>query len=107
MKIQPRKSAKSNMKNPRNQYGFKMPCSRTQAANRNYVCTACGYKIKENKLQGTLISLNISFMYGRTMTKISSPVQAAYVIHVKKLLYELQKEKVISETVVKLNLTNV
>ena len=58
LKIQPRKSAKSNMKNPRNQYEFKMPCSRTHAANRNYVCTACGHEIKDNNPQGTLLCLS-------------------------------------------------
>ena len=93
------------MKNPRNQYRSKMPCLRTHAANRNYVFTACGYKIKENKLQGTLLSLYKLYVWPDYEENIlSSPSGICNTC--KKLLYELQKGKVISETVVKLNLPN-
>ena len=85
------------MKNPRNQYGFKMPCSRTHAANRKYVCTACGFKIKENQLQGTVLGLYKLYVWPEYDEKVlSSPCGICNTC--KKNLYELQKGEVISET---------
>ena len=86
------------MKNPRNQYGFKMPGARTHAANRNYVCTACGYKLnKECRLKGRLLSHYKLYVWPEYDENIlSSP--SGICNSCKVLLYELQKGNHISET---------